>query len=96
MNVLAGEGMAYIAEARLENGVTDPSSGVTNSGSASTWYLASTQARTIEVAYLRGTGRVPQVRAFRLDQGKWGLGWDVKLDIGAKALDWRGLHKATA
>lgn len=85
-----------VEEARLQNGVTDPSSGTTYSGSATTWYLASTEAHGIEVGYRRGTGKAPQVRPFILTQGKWGLGWDVNLDIGAKALDWRGLQKNTA
>lgn len=85
-----------IAEARLENGVTDPDSGTAGSGSSSTWFLASSTVNTIEVAYRRGTGRAPQVRSFVLDKGKWGLGWDINLDIGAKAMDWRGLHKATS
>lgn len=85
-----------VAEARLENGVVDPDSGTTYSGSASTWYLAAIMAYTIEVAYLRGTGRAPKIRSFMLDKGKFGMGWDVQHSIGVKALDWRGMHKATA
>ena len=72
----------------------DPNSETTNSGSATTWYLASTMASTIIVGY-RG-GRVPTSRSFMLDKGKYGMGWDIKLDIGAKAMDWRGLRKTTA
>ena len=85
-----------ISDERLENGVVDPASGTTYSGSASTWFLASTQANTIEVGFLRGSGRAPTVRSFTLDKGKWGIGWDVAHDIGAKAMDWRGLRKTTA
>lgn len=85
-----------ISEERIENGVIDPASGTTYSGSASTWFLVSTQANTIEVGYLRGTGRAPTVRSFNLDKGKYGIGWDVAMDIGAKAMDWRGLRKTTA
>lgn len=85
-----------VSDERLENGVIDPASGTTYSGSASTWFLASTQANTIEVGYLRGTGRAPTVRSFTLDKGKYGIGWDVAMDIGAKATDWRGLRKTTA
>lgn len=95
-NTLSDEGLQYVADARLENGVVDPDTGTTGSGSASTWFLASTMAKTIEVAYLRGTGRAPQVRSFTLDKGKWGMGWDINMDIGAKAMDWRGLRKTTA
>lgn len=85
-----------VAEPRLENGLTDPSSDTTHSGSSSTWYLAAQQAHTIEVAYLRGSGRAPRVRSFVLDKGQFGIGYDVSMDLGAKALDWKGLHKATA
>lgn len=85
-----------ISEERLENGVIDPATGTTYSGSASTWFLVSTQANTIEVGYLRGTGRAPTVRSFNLDKGKYGIGWDVAMDIGAKAMEWRGLRKTTA
>lgn len=88
--------LQVVVSAELENGVTDPDTETAQSGSATTWYLASNKAPTIEVAYRRGTGRAPQVRTFMLDKGQWGIGWDVAMDIGAKALDWRGLHKATA
>jgi len=45
-----------------------------------------------QVGYLRGTGRVPAIRSFVLDKGQWGIGWDIKFDIGAKALDFRGMY----
>lgn len=95
-NTLSSRGLTPISDARLENGVTDPSSETTYAGSATTWYLACALTKTIRVAYLRGTGRAPQVRPFQLDKGKWGMGWDIKMDIGAKAMDWRGLYRATA
>jgi len=95
-NALLADGLIPVADARLENGVRDPSSGTTYAGLATTWYLACAYAQTIEVGYLRGTGRSPRVRSFKLEQGKYGIGWDVSMDIGAKALDWRGLVKATA
>lgn len=85
-----------VAEARLENGVIDPDSGETYGGSATSWYLASVMAPTVEVGYRRGTGKAPSVRSYPLTNGKFGIGWDVTLDIGAKALDWRGLRKTTA
>lgn len=93
LNALAADGIQPVSEARLENGVTDPSDETVASGSATAWYLACRNARTIEVGYLRGTGRAPQVRSFVLDKGQWGIGWDVKMDIGTKALDWRGVLK---
>lgn len=95
VNPLQRLGLTLVSEARLENGVTDPATETAYSGSASTWYLASNAVNTIEVGYLRGTGRAPQVRSFVLDRGKWGVGWDVKMDIGVKALDYRGFVKNT-
>lgn len=93
-------GILVVTDARLENGVTDPTDptgATTNSGSATTWYMASeAKNHTIEVGYLRGKGRRPYVRSFTLDRGQWGIGWDVEMDLGAKALDWRGLCKNTA
>lgn len=83
-----------VADARLENGVTDPNTGTVHAGANNDWYLASTMAHTIEVGYLRGTGRAPQVRSWTYNsEGKYGVGWDIELSIGAKALDWRGLYK---
>lgn len=95
-NVLADENLTRVSDPRLDNGVTDPRDETVHAGSGTTWYLASNQAHTIEVAYLRGTGRAPQIRSETLSKGKWGIHYDVKLDVGAAALDWRGLHKATA
>ncbi len=91
-NVLKGM-LDIVREPRLENGVTNPDSGVTSSGSASVWYLASTDARTIKRVYRAGTGRSPQIRDFQLTQGKWGKGWDINFDVGAAAMDFRGLQK---
>ena len=92
----SGENITPVSDARLTNGVTDPVTGTAQSGSATTWYMASNMGHTVEVAYRRGTGRAPQVRSFSLEAGTWGIGWDVALDIGAKALDYRGLEKNTA
>lgn len=85
-----------VTDQRLTNGVTDPASGTSYSGSSTTWRLVSNMVPTIEVAYLRGAGRAPQVRQYMLDKGEWGIGWDVNLDIGAKALEWRGFYEARA
>ena len=85
-------GIKLISDSRLENGVTDPSTGTVYSGSASTWFLAATMAHGILVAFRRGTGRSPQVRQFQLDRGPGGMGWDGNMDIGSKAMDWRGLQ----
>ena len=96
INTLQRYGLTVVSDARLENGVTDPLTEVVQSGSATTWYIASNQAHTIEIGYLKGTGRAPQVRTAMLDKGKYGINWDVKMDIGAKALDWKGFVQNTA
>jgi len=95
-NPIQMHNLTLVSDSRLDNGVTDPKSGTVNAGSATTWYMASAMARTIEVGYIRGSGRAPELRSFVLSQGKWGMGWDIKMDIGAKALDYRGFNKATA
>jgi hypothetical protein len=95
-NVLENAISTIVVDARLENGVTFPKDSTTYGGSATTWYLASNMARTIRVAYLAGTGRAPQTRNFTLDKGRYGMGWDIKFDVGAAAMDWRGLRKTTA
>ncbi len=82
-----------VTDPRLTNGVIDPVTGTTYAGSTSTWRLASNMGPGIEVAYLRGSGKAPQVRQFIMDRGKWGVGWDVNLDIGAKALAWQTLSE---
>ena len=95
-NALQLEQLQIVADSRLENGVTSPDTNTAYAGSPSTWYLASNLVHTLVVGYLRGTGRAPKVRSWMLGEGKYGMGWDICLDIGAKAMDWRGLHKATA
>ncbi len=83
-----------VSDQRLTNGVVDPNTGTVYSGSTTTWRLASSKTKTIEVSTLRGSGKAPQIRPFKLDKGEWGIGWDCKMDIGAKALEWRGLYES--
>lgn len=86
-----------VSDPRLDNGVTDPDTGTTHAGSETTWFGAAAAGRTgIEVGYRRGTGRAPRMDTFMLTGARWGMGWKCNLDIGAKAIDWRGLHKSTA
>lgn len=97
MNTIAAiENLQSVSDSRLSNGVTDPATETVQSGSTSTWFLASALAHTIMVGYLRGTGRAPRVRSGVLQEGQYGQWFDVSLDIGAKALDFRGLQKNTA
>lgn len=86
-----------VSDPRLDNGVTDPDTGTVHSGSETTWYGAAASGRNgIEIGYRRGTGRAPKMDTFMLTGARWGMGWKCNMDIGGKALDWRGLHKATA
>jgi hypothetical protein len=95
-NAIQDDNLLVISDGRLDNGVIDPATETVHSGSSTTWFLAARGGRyTIEVGYRRGTGRAPMVRSFVLSQGQWGMGWDINMDIGAKALDFRGLHKNT-
>ena len=96
-NSNARAGLTVVADARLDNGVTDPNSGTAYSGSASTWFLASAgTGHTIEVGYIREKGTNPTVRSNVLTQGRFGISFDVQHSVGAKAIDWRGLVKNTA
>ncbi len=90
------ENLTLVSDSRLSNGVTDPTDDTVRAGAADTWFTASNMGHTIEVGFLRGTGRAPSSRAFTLDQGQFGVGWDVKMDIGAKSLDFKGMNKNTA
>ncbi len=84
-----------VSDHRLTNGVVDPVTGTAYSGSATTWRMISNKAPTIEVAYLRGS-KTPSVRQYELTEGQWGIGWDVKFDLGAKALEWRSFYEGRA
>lgn len=93
-NALVDYGLQVVEDSRLENGVTDPDSGSTAAGANNDWYLSAPGSRhTIEVTYLRGSSRSPEMRSELLTQGQWGINFDVKADIGAKALAWEGLYK---
>ncbi len=86
-----------VTDPRLDNGVTDPDTGTSYAGSETNWYGAAAANRNgIEVGYRRGTGRAPRMDSFILTGARWGMGWKCNMDIGGKAIDWRGLHKATA
>lgn len=96
-NPLSAEGLKLVVDSRIDNGVTNPATGTTYSGLGTTWYLAAQGGRhTIEVGYLRGRNRAPMIRSSVLDKGQFGICFDVHHDLGAKALDWRGLVKNTA
>ena len=97
-NPLAELGIVSIADDRIGvAGVTDPVTGTAHAGSATNWFLTGRPgengAKTLVCKYRRGTGRAPQIRSFMLDKGQWGLGWDINLDIGSDADDYRALYR---
>jgi hypothetical protein len=95
MNTLNGLGIQLVVENRLNaTGVIDPSNNTAYTGTATNWFLAAQAGRTVRVGYLSGTGRAPQIRRFVLDKGQWGIGWDIVMDIGVMADDYRGLYKS--
>lgn len=85
--------LVIIAEPRLDNGITRPDIGITVAGSASNWYLAGSPGIVdiVEMAYLDGNqGIYTETRnGFDVD----GVEVKVRLDVGAKTLDWRNLAK---
>lgn len=96
-NALSAEDLMLVSDSRLDNGVTDPDSGAAVAGSTEDYYVAASAGQhTIEVTYLRGSSRSPEIRAFSLDRGQFGVGFDVKEDIGATPLSWEGICKNDA
>lgn len=100
-NPLAELGIQLVADDRLGvAGCVDPVTGVSYAGSATIWFVSARAgengAKTIVIKYRRGTGRVPSVRSFVLDKGSFGIGWDVKHDIGADADDYRALSRGNS
>jgi hypothetical protein len=91
-----------IVQVRADNrigvaGVTDPDTETAQAGTATNYFLFAnpTQAPVVHVGYLAGSSQSPQLRTFVLDRGRWGMGYDVKLDIGVGVVDYRGALKAT-
>ncbi len=75
--------------------VVDACLGSAGGGSDTAWYMAADPnvIDTIEVAFLDGneTPQLETERGFEVD----GMRFKVRLDFGAKAIDWRGLFRNT-
>lgn len=94
-NSLADEDLNVVSDGRLgSDGVTDPTTSIKYTGSETNWVLAS-EHRTIKAVYLSGTNRRPSLRSYLLDRGRWGMGWDIHLDLAVYARDYRGLFFST-
>ena len=85
--------LAIISEPRIDNGINNPSIGAAVAGSATAHYLAASPSSTdtIELAYLEGNRGV-------YTESKMGFNTDgveikVRMDAGAKAIDWRAFQK---
>jgi hypothetical protein len=88
--------LSLITEPRLDGGIVDPVTKATIAGSRFVWFLAAdpSQIDMIELAYLEGNqGVYTETRTgFDVD----GVEIKVRLDAGAKAIDWRGFWKNPA
>ena len=80
------------SDGRIDIGVRNPETGQNYDGSSTAWFVASGNRPAIEVGY-RQENRMPSVRQYNLEQGQWGIGWDIKFDIGAKAIDPSGIAR---
>jgi hypothetical protein len=96
-NPLSDEDLTGIYDSRIgTKGVTDPVTGTKHVGTATNWFGLTDRgqaSRTIAVKYRRGTNRQPLLRSYQMTQGRWGLGWDIVLDIGANFEDYRGVQR---
>lgn len=90
-----GRRLTVVSDPRLSNGVIDPASGTVVAGSATSWYLASSVVKPIEIGYLGGRSK-PIIRRTQLGQGQYGVHWDVYLDVGALLRDYRGMMRFDA
>lgn len=92
-NPFAQMGMIPVVDDRLGSvGVVDPRTGATRTGTATNWFLTTGGRRGLRVVYRRGTNRQPQMRSFVLQQGQWGMGYDINFDIGVKFIDFRSWY----
>jgi len=83
------------SEPRLSVGVVNPANGEAVEGSATAWYLAGPAAVRPSIVVGALGGRLePRIRTSELTEGQWGLVYDVSLDLGVAALDWRPMYRA--
>lgn len=91
-----GDNLTLVSDDRIGAvGCWNPMTNRMVTGSATNWFLSAGPYRGVRVLYLRGANRQPIVRNYALDRGEYGIGFDMKLDIGSKIMDYRGLHKSS-
>lgn len=96
-NVLAGIIDSIVHSALLDNGFNDPDERSTAiAGDATSWWLFDNRYRAIEVGHLQGSGRGPTIRTGTYSDGKYGVWFDVKRDLGAAPLRRESVQKNEA
>jgi hypothetical protein len=91
-------GLIVRGESRLSAaGLIDPRDPeVLRSGSTTNWLLACPQEQAAGIVLGALSGNLnPRIRTYELDQGEWGLGWDVSLPLACAALDGQALYFST-
>lgn len=98
-NPLPSLDLNIIPEPRLRLGVTHPATKAAVSGSDTAWWMFASpaEAPVIEIAYLRGTNRRPTMSTWvkNGEEGRYGIGFSVSLDIGGAVIGYRGAQMAT-
>lgn len=96
-NVLAGQIQNIHESALLDNGFVDPDDGQTTiAGENDGWWLFDTRYPAIEVGHLAGSGRGPTIRTGNYDDGRYGIWFDVKRDLGAAPMRRASVQKNEA
>ena len=97
-NMQTGDGDLIVrADSRLSTtGIVDPTAAEDApllQGNGKNWLLAATadQAPSLILAALNGRVE-PTIRSYTLDQGQWGVGFDVSLSVAATAVDGKPLY----
>lgn len=94
MNGVSRLGLNIVESTRIDTGVVDPDTNTAIAGDSSKTFMATDRGKGgIKVTYRRGAPQGPQVSSGMLPAGggQWGVQMDVKMDIGADAIDHRGL-----
>lgn len=85
-----------VADPRLDDGVTNPETGVTVAGSSGNWYLGERAGKYgISLATLEGRGRSPRSRRLQNPNHGYAIGWSVDHVVGCGATGYEGLQKNT-
>ena len=89
-----GQDLRVLSESRLgAAGLLDPESEGMTVGSATNWLLASRSAALPAIVVVGLDGSLePVSRQFSLGQGRWGVAFDIKLDVAAVAVDHRAVY----